>query len=389
MKVCKHCGYENEDSFIFCGNCGKRIDGKKDCKYCNFSFDERMKYCPNCGKEYVEIKESKIKKKIDDLKENKVVLDKFSLAIFIILVSFTLLGVFIPYYKSELTFTGAFVSSEPTWGSLYLLFDGNYYTTLYDILSSTSSDSGYIVDIFRLVYIAILAILTLVFSIISLINLVGSIKDINNVKMIHVKASLISYTLLVFGSATLSYGCNVSLSPFFIVFIVISLALFLARYIYKEIFIANEKYLFKYIKDGVSFIAILFLLISLILVSFNEFSVQYSFISIDFNAIGSNSNSYGTDIAFLLVFVAFILFTFLKVFTKSIDKVKYIIYSSFSYVLFYVLIILIGTGLSVEGASLSSSLIASIVFGSIAFAFDLTSFIVFDVLNLPKPKIRE
>lgn len=393
MKICKHCGYENDDSFTYCGNCGKRIDGKKECQHCHFLFDDRMKYCPNCGEEYIEKKDSIIMKKVEDLKENKSVLDKFSLGIFITIISLCLIGIFVPYYTTNATMTGALASLNPSIGSLYLLFNGNYYSSLIECISKETSDSGYAIDIIRLIYIGVLAILTIVFSLLSLINLLTCLKSSSKIKWSYFKTSLISYFLLVLESALLSYGEGVKLFPYFIVFLVITILLMVIRYIYKEIFISNEKFLFKYVKDAFSFLASLFLIITLIEFSFNQLYLTLSpvpllSVSGSYNAIGGygiDSNQYGLPLALLFVFIFFTISLFLKLFTKSEDKIKYIIFSSLTYILFFAFFILVSSGFtsSENNIILSGSFKAGIALGIIALVIDVASFIVFDILNLP------
>ena len=46
MKVCKHCGRENDDGSIECAGCGSTAFSNK-CTNCGTVFDSA--YCPNCG----------------------------------------------------------------------------------------------------------------------------------------------------------------------------------------------------------------------------------------------------------------------------------------------------------------------------------------------------
>lgn len=47
--ICKFCNAENEDGSLFCGNCGKRIDGKIQCPKCGEYNNENETFCSNCG----------------------------------------------------------------------------------------------------------------------------------------------------------------------------------------------------------------------------------------------------------------------------------------------------------------------------------------------------
>jgi len=47
--LCNKCGNENSEESIFCGNCGARIDGKKECRSCGKMIDEKNDYCNFCG----------------------------------------------------------------------------------------------------------------------------------------------------------------------------------------------------------------------------------------------------------------------------------------------------------------------------------------------------
>lgn len=47
--TCKHCNTENPDSAVFCGMCGKRLDGNVVCPHCGNLMPEEMNYCYACG----------------------------------------------------------------------------------------------------------------------------------------------------------------------------------------------------------------------------------------------------------------------------------------------------------------------------------------------------
>lgn len=47
---CKFCHTENVDDAIYCKNCGRRIDGKKNCRACKRLLDEDAVFCNYCGR---------------------------------------------------------------------------------------------------------------------------------------------------------------------------------------------------------------------------------------------------------------------------------------------------------------------------------------------------
>ncbi|MDE6075636.1 MAG: zinc ribbon domain-containing protein, partial [Clostridia bacterium] len=46
---CKFCGTVNSDDAVYCKNCGKRLDGKKNCPACGTVIDVDSVYCNACG----------------------------------------------------------------------------------------------------------------------------------------------------------------------------------------------------------------------------------------------------------------------------------------------------------------------------------------------------
>ena len=50
MKVCKSCGFENNDNAKFCAECGIQFSITKFvCKNCGQTYEKMVKYCPECG----------------------------------------------------------------------------------------------------------------------------------------------------------------------------------------------------------------------------------------------------------------------------------------------------------------------------------------------------
>lgn len=49
MKQCNYCKAENADDSVYCGNCGKRIDGKIQCPNCGDYSDPTETFCTKCG----------------------------------------------------------------------------------------------------------------------------------------------------------------------------------------------------------------------------------------------------------------------------------------------------------------------------------------------------
>ena len=47
--ICKHCSTENPESAVFCGICGKRLDGNVVCSHCGNLMPEENNYCFACG----------------------------------------------------------------------------------------------------------------------------------------------------------------------------------------------------------------------------------------------------------------------------------------------------------------------------------------------------
>ncbi len=47
--ICKHCGENNEDTALYCGVCGTRLDDKKPCPKCGFFNEQESVYCMQCG----------------------------------------------------------------------------------------------------------------------------------------------------------------------------------------------------------------------------------------------------------------------------------------------------------------------------------------------------
>ncbi len=47
--ICKHCSTKNAETAVFCKNCGKRLDGKKNCPKCSAQIDEDATFCSVCG----------------------------------------------------------------------------------------------------------------------------------------------------------------------------------------------------------------------------------------------------------------------------------------------------------------------------------------------------
>ncbi len=47
--ICKHCSTENEESAVYCKNCGERLDGKKKCPKCSAFIDGDAVFCTACG----------------------------------------------------------------------------------------------------------------------------------------------------------------------------------------------------------------------------------------------------------------------------------------------------------------------------------------------------
>ena len=43
--ICKHCSTENPESAVFCGICGKRLDGNVVCSHCGNLMPEENNYC--------------------------------------------------------------------------------------------------------------------------------------------------------------------------------------------------------------------------------------------------------------------------------------------------------------------------------------------------------
>ena len=46
---CKNCGILNPADAVYCKNCGKRLDGRKNCPACGSVIDEDSVYCNACG----------------------------------------------------------------------------------------------------------------------------------------------------------------------------------------------------------------------------------------------------------------------------------------------------------------------------------------------------
>lgn len=49
MRQCNYCKAENADDAVYCGNCGKRIDGKIQCPNCGEYSDPTETFCTKCG----------------------------------------------------------------------------------------------------------------------------------------------------------------------------------------------------------------------------------------------------------------------------------------------------------------------------------------------------
>lgn len=49
MRQCNYCKAENADDAVYCGNCGKRIDGKIQCPNCGEYSDPTETFCMKCG----------------------------------------------------------------------------------------------------------------------------------------------------------------------------------------------------------------------------------------------------------------------------------------------------------------------------------------------------
>ena len=46
---CENCGFENPDSFKFCGQCGSKMPVYNECPKCHTTFPSYGRFCPNCG----------------------------------------------------------------------------------------------------------------------------------------------------------------------------------------------------------------------------------------------------------------------------------------------------------------------------------------------------
>lgn len=159
MKNCKNCSYQNDDEFIYCQECGERLDGKKICFDCKKEVPGEAKFCGYCG---YSLK-----------KDHKSYLNLFTKIAYLVVILLCMIAVFFPILEeTDISSIGDYTIEK---------------IDIFRLISSSFLNDGYkeIRKFFVIttVVIACLSVLTtLALGIISIIKIISSL--VNNKKEI-------------------------------------------------------------------------------------------------------------------------------------------------------------------------------------------------------------
>ncbi len=430
MKICKYCNNENNEEFIFCSYCGKRIDGKKECPKCNNLLDENAKFCGFCGTRVDNKKEcqnchqeieanldfcsfcgSKTKAKIHQPK--RVQNNVFNLISKIILLSLSCLfivGVFLSFM------TATYISSNIVNEKLYIydFFTKDFFDLLLtrDKVIGTGYESSFVISYnMRIIilmvttYLGIIATLTT--SIISIIKNAISIANKNELPSYKIAISSgLCYFALTFGMIQSFTGLysyenyiDFSLSAMPITMLIISILSIITITTFN--IIQNKLSVKKYISLGLRSLSFILSLITIFLICGNVITIETA---------SSTSTSVGTTYSILFAFILLlsnegaviplilliiailitlyaIFGTFTKVY-KLTEKysvkglVSSVINSGLIIILFILTITLTQAAFaSMENqvdnmVSISSGLVVALIFTIISLGLDISSFVL-------------
>lgn len=421
MKICKYCNTENNEEFIFCSTCGKRIDGNKICPHCKQTIKENAKFCGFCGIRVDRKKEcsnchKEIESNLDfcpfcgnkaktNTKNNKNT--TFNLITKIILLSLSclfIIGLFLPFLSMELQSTQAKTHS---YLYIYNFFSKNFFESFYteSNVNGTGLTSEYVIAHntrltinMIITYLGIIS--TLITSIISIIK--NAISISNNEKLPSYKIAISSglcYFALTFGlsqsiigltsftipTTSIQNTITISLSAMPIILLIISILSIITIAIFN--IIQNKITIKKYISIGLRLLSFSLSLVTTFLICGNV--LTYNLIDITYCSFLSvisltNENIFWVLILFIiatLITLYTVYGTFIKIY-KITEKsfistlINSIINSTLIIILFILTIIISYNVKSTLSTSLGSGIIISLIFALISLGLDISSFII-------------
>ena len=304
MKICKNCSYQNDDDFIYCQECGERLDGKKICFNCKKEVPGEAKFCGFCGSNLTSEKKTK---------ENKKQINIFSLVTkcaYLLVMILIVIGVFTPILK----ISAGLSSSEVIAGKIDIFYfmQSEYWDSVITSEISMNYELNEVVShnislIAPAIFIYISALATLTFTIIAIVkNVISLIKSEDKVSHKWNIVALLLYFVLIFGTAFVSLGLwkenvdgitiGTSFAGMPITIIVISLCLGLSYKVYRLILNYNEMDKNRWIIVSFNFASFVLLFISLFLMCGNILNqpgaIYVSIISlpaesVDFSLVGA------------------------------------------------------------------------------------------------------